>query len=69
MMEAIMSVVQFAGESDWDAIVNYNALDIEEEERFIKYLVSLGYEPKIIPLATLETLFDRWNIVERNPNN
>lgn len=61
-----MTVVKFAGETDWDAIVNYNALDIEEERRFIEYIVSTGHDPKIIELDKLEILFDKWNISERN---
>ena len=68
-IEGRMPVVKLAGETDWDAIVNNGALDIVEEERFIEYVVSMGYDPKIIELAMLETLFDRWNISERNEPN
>ena len=59
--------IQFSGESDWDAIVNHNSLDIVEEERFIEYIVSMGWDPNITKLHALEILFGAWNRTARDP--
>ena len=38
-----METVQFKGETNWDAIVNHNGLDIEEEAAFEQYVQKEGY--------------------------
>jgi hypothetical protein len=57
----------FTGESSWEAVVNDNSLDIEEEEAFTNYIAAQGYsrgEIKSLPLGVLEALYYEWSIKE-----
>jgi hypothetical protein len=58
-----METVQFSGEDAWDAIVNHNSLDIEEEDSFLKFC-----ESRNIPfdLPSLETAFEQWQAEYRD---
>jgi hypothetical protein len=51
--------MQFSGESAWDAIVNDNSLDIEQEESFEEFIASHGVS-KESPADVLQQLFDQW---------
>ena len=61
-----MTTTQFQGESNWDAIVNDNALDIEEEQRFLDFIHSKSVNEKTALLAVLEDLFEEWEMFERS---
>ena len=50
---------QFEGETDWDAIINDNSLDIVEENDFMIFVYAMG-ESEESSLETLEFLFSRW---------
>lgn len=50
---------QFPGESNWDAIVNDNSLDIVEEDAFEKFITDRGHS-KTEALETLERLLASW---------
>lgn len=52
-------------ESAWDAIVDGNALDIEEEERFEQFVRSKG-ATRYSPAEVIEEMFVDWEIFERN---
>lgn len=52
--------VQFDGETPWDAIVNHNSLDIEEERAFEAYASAFCDDPTKAGLAVLEGLYARW---------
>lgn len=56
---------QFKGESNWDAIVNDNSLDIEEEDDFYQFALSNGAS-KNSSLAELEDEYRRWEESRRN---
>jgi len=55
-----MAVNKFQGETNWDAVVNDNGLDIEKEESFRQWLrqhgFTIGDEYHIDPKFTLEEL-------------
>lgn len=51
---------QFKGESNWDAIVNDNSLDIEEEQEFLEWLEGRD-RSKESPLEELQAEFDMWD--------
>ncbi len=51
--------VQFAGESNWDVIVNHNSLDIVEEEEFGKFVIAHGHN-KESELHILEAIYLEW---------
>ena len=53
---------QFEGETNWDAIVNDNSLDIVEEQEFVEYIHSKGLSEDSLSLAELEQLFDEWKV-------
>lgn len=50
-------MAQFQGESAWDAFVNHESLDIEEEEAFLDYVLIEGHDPDMM---TLEALAKDW---------
>lgn len=52
-------MTQFNGENNWDAIVNDNSLDIEEERSFEDFIKDLHYS-KDETLEVLEYLFGMW---------
>lgn len=53
-----MTQVQFPGESAWDAVINHNSLNIEEEDDFEKYAREvLVSDPKKASIDLLESLF------------
>lgn len=55
-------VVQFSGESTWDAIVNYGGMDIEEEAAFLRYCLEDNIPP-IEKESSIEILLEtylRW---------
>jgi hypothetical protein len=53
-------ITQFQGEDRKEAIVNHFSLDIDEEDRFFKYIDQMGYsidaEDEVI-----ESLHRMWN--------
>jgi hypothetical protein len=53
-------ITQFQGEDRKEAIVNHFSLDIDEEDRFLKYIDQMGYsidaEDEVI-----ESLHRMWN--------
>lgn len=54
--------VQFSGESPWQAIVNHESLDIEEEANFRQFCVDQGYPSpeNFSSLAMLNDLLEAW---------
>lgn len=55
------SIPQFAGESSWDALINYEGLDIEEEARFLEFVQRKGFSPDL-DIDMLESLYNLWYI-------
>ena len=51
--------IQFSGETPWDAIVNHNGLDIEEEVAFLTYLER---EEIAVDTASLATLSEAYRL-------
>lgn len=52
-------MIQFSGENNWDAIINHNSLNIEEEQSFEDFIKSMKYS-KNEDLDILEELFEMW---------
>lgn len=50
---------QFPSESDWDAFINDNSLDIEEEESFERFVTERG-KNRNSSLAELNQLFSSY---------
>lgn len=50
---------QFSGESNWDAIINDNSLDIVEEESFLQFVVSHNASQES-SLDVLADLYEKW---------
>ena len=55
-----MTSVRFSGESPWDAVVNHNSLNIEEEGAFRQYVEDTYAEGVNLPLEVLERLYTEW---------
>jgi len=55
-----MISVRFSGETPWDAIVNHNSLDEEEEEKLLQFCERVHRAPKQLPLEALERLYSAW---------
>lgn len=55
-----MSIVQFSGESNWDALINRESLDIEEEDAFEEFVIEQGGS-KSMSLEELEKLWHKFN--------
>lgn len=53
--------VKFCGENNWDAVVNCNSLDIEEEDDFEAFVVESGKD-KSCSLEELDALMVAWKI-------
>ena len=60
-----MDVVQFSGESNWDAIINHFSLDIVEEDAFRSFLEDHEVDPKKSDLDLLMIYFENW--LNENP--
>ena len=49
------------GETPYDAIINHNSLDIEEEQAFLDFIHSMGLSEDS-SLVELESAFDEWQL-------
>ena len=65
ILNTIIMVTQFQGETRKDAIINHFSLDMVEEDSFLKYISDMGYTIEADD-ETIESLYEMW---EKNINN
>lgn len=58
--EKQMPVIQFSGETPWNALVNHHSLDLEEERELHEFCAKQKVDPETAPLAELQLAYVEW---------
>lgn len=58
-------IIQFIGETPYEAIINHYSIDLEKENSFLKYITSQGFNITS-NLGDLNDLYKEWVVTYKN---